>query len=92
MYSNIKFYEKGNEQYKIHFPVRLGDLKEVSIPGENSNTSDFNEIKIMLLMFTGSQDLSLEVFIDLIIGYKEKCWITYVKYKLIFINHYISEF
>ena len=41
MYSNIKFYEKENELYEIHFPVRLGGLKVGKRPGENWNTSDF---------------------------------------------------
>ena len=43
-------------------------LKGVNTPGENSNTSDFNEIKIILLIFRGSQDLYLRVYTDLIIG------------------------
>ena len=30
-------------------------------------------------MFTGSQDLYLEVYTDLIIGNWEKCWIIYFK-------------
>ena len=61
MYSNVKFYEKDNELPKIQFPTRLGGLKGVIILGENSNISDFNEIRIILLMFTGNQDLYLEV-------------------------------
>ena len=53
---------------KIHFPVRLGGLKGGKCPGENSNTSDINEIKIIWLMFTESQDLYLRVYTDLIVG------------------------
>ena len=68
MYSNVKSYEKENELYEIHFPVRLGGFKGVYGPGENSNTSDVNEIKIILLLFIGSQDLYPEVYVDLIIG------------------------
>ena len=36
-----------------------GLKKKVNAPGKYSNTSDFNEIKILLLMFTGSRDLYL---------------------------------
>ena len=68
MYSNVKFYEKDNEQHEINFPIRLGVLKGVNDPGENSNTSDLNEIKIILLIFIGSQDLYLGVYTNLIIG------------------------
>ena len=35
MYSKVKSFEKDNELYKIHFPVQLGDLKGVNVPGEN---------------------------------------------------------
>ena len=42
MYSNVKFYEKDNKLDEIHFPVRLGGLKRINSPGENSSTSDFN--------------------------------------------------
>ena len=72
MYSNIKFYEKNNELNEIHLSVRLGGLKGVNVPLENFNTSAFNEIKIILLMFTGSQDLYLRMYSNLIIDYWEK--------------------
>ena len=54
MYHNVKFYEKDNELHEIHLPVRLGRLEGIIGPGVYSNISDFNEIKIKLLMFTGS--------------------------------------
>ena len=47
------------------FLVRLRSLKGVSVPVESSDTSDFNEIKIILLMFIGSPDLYLRVSTDL---------------------------
>ena len=72
MYSDVSFYEKDNEQHEIHFPVQLGRLKVVNSLGEYSNISSFNEISIILLMFTGSQDLFLGVYTDLIIGKLEK--------------------
>ena len=53
--------------YEILFLVRLGGLKGLNAPGENSNHSDFNEIKPIFLMFTGSQDFYLGVYTDLII-------------------------
>ena len=56
------------ELHEIHFPVQLEDLKKVNTLGENSNTSSFNEIKIILLMFTVSQDLYLGGYTALIIG------------------------
>ena len=59
---------KDNEQHEIHFPIRLGALKVVNNSDENSNTSDFNEIRIILLMFTVSQDLYLGVYTNLIFG------------------------
>ena len=62
MYSNLKFYEKENEL------VRLGGLKEVNTPGEKINTFDFNEIKNILLMFTGSLNFYVGVYTNLIIG------------------------
>ena len=34
MNSNVKFYEKDDELYWIHFPVRLEVLKEVNVLGE----------------------------------------------------------
>ena len=42
MYSNVKFYEKDNEQHEIHFSVRFGGLKVGKHAGEYLNTSDFN--------------------------------------------------
>ena len=72
MYSYVKFYEKDNEQHEIYFSVWLGGLKGVNTPGETSNTSDFSRINIILLMFTGSQDLYLGVYTDLIISNWEK--------------------
>ena len=68
MHSNGKFYEEDNEPHEIHFLVRLGDLKGVNAPCENSNILEFNEIKIILLRFTGNQYLYLGVYTDLIIG------------------------
>ena len=47
MYSYEKFYKKDYELLEIHFPVRLGGLKGVHAPGENSNILDFIEIKII---------------------------------------------
>ena len=44
MYSNIEFYEKDNDLPEIHFHVWSGSFKYVNAPGENWNTSDFNEI------------------------------------------------
>ena len=73
MYSNIKFYSKDYVQHKIHIPVWFGGLKEINALGENSNIFDFNEIKIILLMFTGSQDLCLGVYTDMILDNREKC-------------------
>ena len=35
--------------HEIHFPVWLGGLKWVNVTGENSNTSDFDKIKIISL-------------------------------------------
>ena len=64
---------------KITFQCYKGALKWVYAIGENSNASDFNFIKILLLMFTGSQDLHLGVYTNLIINNWEKCWITYSK-------------
>ena len=75
--------QERQELHEIHFPVQLGGLKKVNAPAENSYTSDFNFIKIILLMFTGSQDLYLTVCTNLIIGNWEKCWITYFKCLLI---------
>ena len=37
-----KFYEKDNELNEIHFPVQLGSWRQIKIPSENSDTSDFN--------------------------------------------------
>ena len=54
MYSNEKFYKKDNKLHEIHFLAQLGGLKRGKNPVENSNTTDFNEIKIILLMFTRS--------------------------------------
>ena len=71
--SNVKVYEKDNEVHKIHFPMLLGGLTVVNAPGENLDISGFNEIKIILLMFTGSQALYLGVYTDLNIGNWEKC-------------------
>ena len=73
MYPNVKFYKKDNELHEIHFPVQLGGLKGVNAPVKNSDTSDFNESKIILLMFTGSQDLYLGMCTDLITGNWQKC-------------------
>ena len=50
-----------------------GGLKKENTPSENLNTSDFNEIKIILLMFTGSYDLYLGVLTDLMIGNRKMC-------------------
>ena len=73
MYSKVTFYEKDNGLHEIHFPLQLrSGLNGVNAPGENSNITDFNEIKIILLMFTGSQYLYLGVYTDLIIGNWEK--------------------
>ena len=63
--------------------MRLGGLKVVNAPGESSDTYDFNEIKIILLTFIGSQDLYLAVYTDLIPRNWEKCRITYFKCYLI---------
>ena len=60
MSSNIKFYTKDNKLCEIHFSVLIGGLKEVNAPCENLNTSDFNEIKIILLIFTGISIFILE--------------------------------
>ena len=68
MYSNVKFYEKDNEVHEIYFLVRLGGLKDINVASENSNTSDFNEIKIIWLMFTGSPDLYLGVYTGFELG------------------------
>ena len=67
MHSNVKFYEKDNELQEIHFPVWLGGLNYSTASGENSNNSDFNDIKFILLMFSGSQDLYKGVYTNLII-------------------------
>ena len=64
---------------KFNFQWDQGGLKGVNSPGENFNTADISEIKIILLMFTGSHDLYLRVYTDLIISNREKCWITYFK-------------
>ena len=69
--------------------MRLGGLEGIDTPCENSNTSDFNEIKNILLMFTQSQDLYLGVYTDLIFGNQENRWITYLTD---LINRYDSEF
>ena len=60
-------------------PRVIRGFKKVNAPGENSNTSNFKEIKMILLMFTSSQDLYLGVYTNLIIGKCEKCWNTYFK-------------
>ena len=57
MYSYEIFYEKDTKLLEIHFPTGLGGYASC----ENSDTSNLNEIKIILLMFTGSQDLYLGV-------------------------------
>ena len=67
MYSNVTFYKKNNGLHEIHFPVRLGGLKGVNASGDNSDTSYFDEIKIILLMFTGRKVLYLGMITDLII-------------------------
>ena len=72
MYSNVKFYEKDNELHEVHFPVRLGGLQGKNTPVK-IQILNFNEIQIILLIFTGSQDT------DLIISNWEKCLITYFK-------------
>ena len=69
MYSRVKFFEKEKELLEIHFSMQLGGLNGASVPDENPNSSDFNEIKTILLMITGSQDLYRGVYTDLIIGY-----------------------
>ena len=69
MCSNI--YEKDNESHEIQFLVWSGDLKSVKAPSENLNSFDFNEIKIILLMFTGSQDLYQGA------PYSQKTWLGY---------------
>ena len=68
---------------KFNFQFYRGDLKGANIPGEISNNSDFNEIKIILLMFTESRDLYLGVYIDFVICKWKKCWTTYFNYLLI---------
>ena len=60
---------------KFTFQFDWWGLKGVNASGVYSNTSDFNKIEIILLMFTESQDLYM--YTDLIIGNREKCWITY---------------
>ena len=57
--------------------IKVANLKGANAPSENSNISDFNEIKIILLMFTGSQGLYLGVYTNLVIGNWVKCWISY---------------
>ena len=47
---------------KFTFEFDWGRLKWANAPGENSNTSDFNKIKIILLMLTGSQNFYLRVY------------------------------
>ena len=71
----VRFYEKNNELYEVYFPVQLvGEVKRGNPPpGEPSIPSDFIEIKIILLMFTGSQFLFLVMYINFIIGDWEKC-------------------
>ena len=54
--------------HEIHILMLFMDLKWLNALGENSNTSDFYFIKIILLIYTGSQDLYLGVYTDLIIG------------------------
>ena len=45
MHSYVKFYAKDNELHKINFQVQLGGLKGPNAPGENLNTSHFDENK-----------------------------------------------
>ena len=66
MYSNVNLYKKEKELHGIPFPVRLGGLMRINASCENSNTSNSSETKIILLMFTGSQDLYLGVYTNLI--------------------------
>ena len=97
MYSNVKFYQKDNDVHKIHFPVHLEGLMGVNAPYENSNTSNFNEIKIILLMFTGSQDLYLECILIwlLAIGKSVESYISSVNwfdeflcFRILIISHF----
>ena len=68
IYSYVKFYKKDNDLHEIYFTVWLEGLKRVNTSGENSNTSEFNEIKIILIMFTESLGLYLGMYTNLIIG------------------------
>ena len=61
IYSHVTFCEKDDKLHEIYLPAHIGCLKEVKAPGKNLYTPDCNEIKIILLIFTGSQDFYLEV-------------------------------
>ena len=68
-------------------------LKGENTPGKNSNPTDFNEIKIILLMFTGIQDFYLGVYTDLIIGNckSAKSYISSVNwyyFRVLIISHF----
>ena len=52
----VKFYERDSELHETYCPVRLGKFKGKNGPGENLKTLDFNEIEIVLLIFTESQE------------------------------------
>ena len=66
-------------------------------PGENSNIPEFNEIKIILLIFRRIQDLSLNMYNNSIIGNRGKSFVTYFKCLLILfletgkVLNYISQ-
>ena len=47
-------------EFTSHFDKQ--GLKEMNTTAENANTSNFNEVKITWLMFTGSQDFYLGVY------------------------------
>ena len=60
-------------EMKFTFQFDKKGFKGANASGENSDTFNFNDIKIILLMFTGSQDLYLGIFADLILGNRGKC-------------------
>ena len=45
IHSYTKFYEKDNQLNEIYFLVCLGGFNKANAPGENGNTSDFDENK-----------------------------------------------
>ena len=66
------FFKKDDEWDEIYCQARLGGVKVGKSSDKNSNISDFTENKIILLMFSGNQDLVLGVYTDLIIVTREK--------------------